>query len=351
MKTLFMFLYLAQSPVAITLDPAGSFRVTGWPDAAFSAPQWRDIFSIQVDVPDVPPLLGSYRVEQGGLIFVPQYPIQPGVSYRATLKIPGKEPVVERFALPKPDMTPTTIVERVYPSTSVLPENQLKFYIHFSAPMSRGEAYSRVHLLDETGAEVGRPFLTLTEELWDGQGKRFTLFFDPGRVKRGLVPNKELGAPLVEGKKYTFVVDDAWLDADSKPLKQGFRKSFTAGPADRKALDQSTWRAVSPKAGTMDPVSVEFPEVMDHAILQRQLGVRDASRSFVEGSVEIDRDETRWRFVPKSPWEAGSYLVEVGTVMADLAGNMVDHPFDVDVFEKVDESIVRETRDLPFTVN
>jgi hypothetical protein len=307
---------------------------------------------VQVDVADVPPLLGSYRVEQGGLTFMPEFPIQPGITYRATLKIPGKAPVVERFALPKPDMTPTTVVERVYPTASVLPENQLKFYIHFSAPMSRGEAYDRVHLLDgETGEEIQRPFLTLTEELWDHDGTRFTLFFDPGRVKRGLVPNKELGTPLEEGKKYTFVVDAEWLDADGKPMKQGFRKTFSAGSADRKVLDQSKWRVLSPRAGTMDPVTVEFPEAMDHALLQRQLGVTDASGKLLQGSLEIDREESRWRFIPRAPWKAGPYKVEVGTVIADLAGNMVDHPFDVDVLEPVDPNVVRETRPLPFTVD
>jgi hypothetical protein len=353
MKTFLLFLLLAQSPAAITLDPAGNFRVSGWADAAnFSTPQWAQIFSVQVDLlADVPPLLGSYRVEQGALIFVPQYPVQAGVPYRATLRIPGKDPVVQRFTIPKPDQTPTTLVERVYPTTNLLPENQLKFYIHFSAPMSRGEAYSRIHLLDEKGAEVDVPFLTLTEELWDRDGMRFTLFFDPGRVKRGLVPHNELGAPLNEGRKYTLLIDHDWLDAEGKQLKQDFKKSFSVGPADRKALDEDTWRVVAPKAGTLDPVAVEFPEPMDHALLQRQLGVIDASGNFVEGSIQIDRDETRWRFIPRSFWKAGSYSVQVGTVIADLAGNMIDHPFDVDVFEKVDEKIVRETRDLPFKVN
>jgi hypothetical protein len=352
MKTLLLVLFLAQSPVAITLDSGGSFRVTGWNDAG-TVPElpWAQVFSVQVDLPDVPPLLGSYQVERGALIFVPQFPVQAGVPYRATLRIPGREPVVQHLSIPKGDATPTTVVEHVYPSASVLPENQLKFYIHFSASMSRGEAYSRVHLLDETGTEVERPFLTLTEELWDPEYRRFTLFFDPGRLKRGLVPNKELGTPLNAGGKYTFVIDHNWLDADGKPLKQDYRKSFTVGPADRKALDEDTWRVISPKSGTRDAVTVEFPESMDHALLQRQLGVLDSSGKFVEGSIEIDRDETRWRFVPESPWKSGSYSVQVGTVIADLAGNMVDHPFDVDVFEKVDEKIVRETRDLKFTIN
>jgi hypothetical protein len=352
MLTLLLALLLIQSPAAITLDPAGSFRVTGWTDAEkFTPQQWGEIFSVQVDVPDVPPLLGSYQVEQGALVFVPQYKVQAGVAYRATFKAPGRDPVVQRFALPKPDMTPTTIVERVYPSTSVLPENQLKFYIYFSAPMSRGEAYSRVHLFDAQGKEMERPFLTLTEELWDPEGVRFTLFFDPGRIKRGLVPHNELGTPLTESGKYTFVIDHDWLDAEGKPLKQDFKKSFSVVEADRKALDEGTWKVVAPKSGTADAVAVEFPEPMDHALLQRQLGVLDASGKPVQGRVEIDRDETRWRFIPRALWKPGKYRIQVGTVIADLAGNMVDHPFDVDVFEKVDERIIRETKDLPFTIN
>ncbi len=157
MSTLLALLLLVQSATAITLDPAGTFRVTGWADAEkFTPQQWGQVFSIQVDLADVPPLLGSYHLEQGALVFVPQYPVQAGVPYRATFKVTGRDAVVQRFTIPKPDMTPTTIVERMYPSASVLPENQLKFYIYFSAPMSRGEAYSRVHLFEENGKEVAR---------------------------------------------------------------------------------------------------------------------------------------------------------------------------------------------------
>ena len=100
-----------------------------------------------------------------------------------------------------------------------------------------------------------------------------------------------------------------------------------------------------------DPVAVEFTEPLDHALLERELDVMDASGSRVEGSVEIDRNETRWRFTPSSPWKPGNYSIRVGTVIADLAGNMVDHPFEVDVFEKVDDRIARESRELPFTIN
>jgi hypothetical protein len=41
----------------------------------------------------------------------------------------------------------------------------------------------------------------------------------------------------------------------------------------------------------------------------------------------------------------------VGAVIADLAGNMLGRPFEVDVFDRVDQNIVRETQILSFSVN
>jgi hypothetical protein len=341
----------AQSPVTIRLDSEGHFRVDGWNDAAkFGSKQWPRLFVVEVDTPAVPPLLGSYSLVQGSLLFIPRYPLQAGLRYRATLKIPNRTPLIESFSLPKPDTVPTTVVEHVYPSSSVLPENQLKFYIHFSAPMSRGEAYKHVHLLDETGKPVTLPFLELTEELWDRKALRFTLFFDPGRIKSGLVPHNEMGLAIRDGRKYTLVIDREWQDGEGKPLKESYRKSFSAGPAERKRLDPSTWRIVAPKAGTTDPVSVEFPKPMDRALLERELEIMDESGNPVNGSIDIDRYETRWRLTPESPWKAVTYSVRVGTILADLAGNMVDHPFEIDVFENVDQQLTHQTHSLSFTV-
>jgi hypothetical protein len=336
----------------ISLDANGSFRVSGWPEAASSSPaQWEQILTVSIDVPDVPPLLGSYRIEQDALVFVPQFPIQPGLRYRAVLRIPNSEPVTEVFDIPKRDVTPTTFVEQVYPSTSVLPENQLKFYIHFSDSMSRGEAYQRIHLLEEGGKPVEFPFLELPEELWDGEYKRLTIFFDPGRVKTGLVPNQELGLAIREGNTYTLLIDSVWQDANGTPLKDSFRKNFSVGPADHQPLNAGSWRLLSPKAGTSEPFVVEFPEPLDHALMQREFTVLDAGGNRVTGAIQIDRDETRWLFVPNTPWRGGSYSLRVGTVIADLAGNMLDRPFEVDVFERVDTRVAQEMRNIPFNVN
>ena len=58
------------------------------------------------------------------------------------------------FEAAKVDMAPTTRVDHVYPSADVLPDNQLKFYLHFSAPMRRGEAWQHIHLLKQDGQPV-----------------------------------------------------------------------------------------------------------------------------------------------------------------------------------------------------
>jgi hypothetical protein len=343
--------------VVLTLlgDPSiqlenGTFKVIGWEGVStLRLDSAASLFSIYVDsAAGIPPLLGTYAVGNGALTFTPRFPLEPGVRYRAEFKA-TPAPIVATFDIPKVHTESTTVVEHIYPSRNRLPENQLKFYLHFSAPMSRGEAYQRVHILDQAGKPMSLAFLELDEELWDAENRRLTIFFDPGRIKSGLVPNNELGVPLENGKSYTLVVDRAWSDGDGIPLKEEFRKAFTVGPADREAPNPATWKVTGPKAGSRDPVSVEFPEPLDEALLERLLEVvRGDAR--ISGSVRIDREETRWQFVPRDPWQAGAYTVLVGTELEDLAGNGLDRPFEVDVFEKVTERLSTEKVRLRFTV-
>ena len=101
-------------------------------------------------------------------------------------------------------------MEEVFPSAPELPSNTLKFYIHFSAPMSRGEASRHIHWLDKSGKPTGLPFL-IADELWDSEQQRLTLFFDPGRIKRGIDANEKFGPPIREGEEYTLVIDREFL--------------------------------------------------------------------------------------------------------------------------------------------
>src|SRR5215510_5119982 len=118
-------LLLFQTPT-IRFDSARNlFLLERWPGAGTVNPDRAgDIFTVSVDAPNVPSLLGKYRVENGALVFAPQFPLQPGMSYRAVARIPGNAPISSVFSIPKADAKPTTVVERVYPSSNTLPENQ-----------------------------------------------------------------------------------------------------------------------------------------------------------------------------------------------------------------------------------
>jgi hypothetical protein len=90
---------------------------------------------------------------------------------------------------------------------------------------------------------------------------------------------------------------------------------------------------------------------MDHAILQRELDVVASGGAVITGGVEVGTGERSWIFTPDVAWKKGSYSIRVGTSLADLAGNMIDRPFEIDVFERVDQNLNRTTRSLEFSVN
>jgi hypothetical protein len=331
-------------------------------DVKWKPEEWASLFALHVepagggDLAGRPAVLGSYAVEGEALRFTPRFPLKPGVHYRAVFHperlpkhpVKGKD-VEEAVLLPKPPR-PAAEVEHVYPSADTLPENQLKFYLCFTAPMSRGEAYDHVHLLDADGKPVVRPFLELGEELWDPEGKRLTLFIDPGRIKRGLKPREDLGPVLEKGKRYTLVLDADWPDAEGDPLKAAYRKTFTAGPMLETQPDPKAWRVEAPPAGGREPLAVTFPGPLDHALLQWMLTVEDADGRAVPGEVEVTDDETRWRFTPKESWAAGEYRLVADTRLEDLAGNSIARPFEVDLLRPVEAPKAAEAVRLPFAV-
>jgi len=297
----------------------------------------------------MPALAGAYSIDSGMLVFHPTFPIAPGVRYRAIFRPPGGGAPIERiFNGPPRDLKPSTRVEHVYPSSDVLPSNQLRLYIYFSAAMSRGEAGARVHVLDESGKVLPGIFLP-GEELWDPTFQRLTLTFDPGRIKRGLTSNEEMGPPIAEGKRYTLVIDRDWPDARGAPMVDGFRKPFRGGAAERTPPDPKQWRVIAPQAGSAGALVVDFPTPMNYALLQRMLQVSNA-QGRISGTVSTARQESEWRFTPQQPWKAGNYKLIVDTAIEDLAGNHIGQAFDIDVFEHVTQRISTKTIQLPFSV-
>lgn len=328
--------------------------------ARLDAESRKAVLAVYVDgkLASPPPIVGKLSVANGVLRFTPRYRLEPGLSYRAEFDpnaLAGEpsgsgDRVSATFRLAQSTARPSTVVERIYPTADTLPDNQLKFYIHFSAPMSRGEAYRHVHLLDANGKQVEAVFLELGEELWDGSGRRFTLYFDPGRVKRGLKPREELGPVLHAGRTYSLVVDGAWRDARRQPLAAGARKTFSVGPPDEGPIDPAAWKLAAPAAGSQESLVVDFPEPLDHAQLHRVLRVVDENGRPIAGSIRTSRAESRWAFTPEQPWPRGKYKLVADTTLEDLAGNSIGRAFEVDQFGPVQKRIETETVSIPFTI-
>ncbi len=278
-----------------------------------------------------PAVIGRYSVDEGGVRFVPRFPLDAGMTYSARVRT--KAFVFDTtFAISTVASEPTTVVTAVYPSASTLPMNQLRMYIHFSAPMRIGDAYKSIRLVDQvTGDNVADPFVIIEEELWDPAKRRFTLLFDPGRIKRGLVPHEQVGLPLQEGRSYRLVIDQAWRDAKGIVLARPFEKSFSVVSEDRESPHHDTWSVSAPKAGTRQVLSLVFPEPLDHALLQDMLAVHAADGDPVSGSIYIGEGEREWFFVPDAPWRQGSYAVVVDAGLEDLAGNNLRRLFDVNL--------------------
>jgi hypothetical protein len=336
-------------PISIQLE-GGAFRVAGWdPPQKEPAKGWASVFAVYVGSGDVPPLAGSYGIEHGSLVFHPRFPFSDGVQYRALFHTPGSGELVERiFEGPPRPTVPTAHVGQIYPTADVLPSNQLRLYIYFSVPMSRGEAGAHVHMLDDKGKVLPGVFLP-GEELWDPNFQRLTLTFDPGRIKRGLTSNEAMGPPIVEGKRYTLVIDRDWPDARGVRMTGEFRKEFRGGPSERHPPEPAQWKVIAPAAGTSDPVALIFPVPMNYALLRRMIQV-SAVDHVLPGMVGVDKHETEWRLTPQQPWKAGEYTLVIDTGLEDVAGNRIGQPFDIDVFDRVTQHIATKTISLPFMV-
>lgn len=315
-----------------------NFELSGVDTQGTGPGGWQERFSVRVADQDIP-MFGDYEVLADRVVFTPRFPLAPGLQYRATYGDSSLE-----VTIPEPAPGATTVITAVYPESDTLPENLLRFYLQFSAPMRQGRAYDHVRLLDNEGEEVELAFLEIAEELWNPEGTRLTLLFDPGRVKHGLMPRNIAGPALVAGRRYTLEVDGSWQDASGTALGEGRRKNFTVLDADVIQPDPSAWQLEVPGSGGRDPLVLRFPELVDHAQAERMIRVEGVS-----GSVEVVDGDRRWTLVPDRVWSAGEHVLLVDRDLEDPVGNSIRALFEVDVFDPERGDTPQLVR-IPFTV-
>lgn len=287
------------------------------------------------------PITGTWLIEGDDIVFKPHFSFSPGETYHAIFNghafyqhvsgvpalTPGK--LEFTFTLPQPEFIRTSI-DAVYPASEIVPENLLRVYIYFSSPMMPGEAYDHIKLLRADGSEVEKPFLIVDQELWDAARKRFTLLFDPGRIKRTLKSNLELGTPLKEGEKYQLVIDSTWRDINGNYLQKSFTKEFTVAAAQRTKLSKERLSVVSPNTNTREDVVLSFDRPIDHVLMSEYVSVTHSSTGDVRGAGRMIDDFT-WTFTPDQEWVSGAYEVAISPWVEDVCGNNFNNVFDLDL--------------------
>ncbi|MDB5437711.1 MAG: hypothetical protein JWM33_138 [Caulobacteraceae bacterium] len=303
-----------------------TFRASPWRGPA-PAGGWRSVFAVYAGPSGAPALLGDYRQSGGAILFTPSFPPQADLDLRAAFKPEAGPPITRVFAGGRLAVGAAPSVSAVYPAGPTWAGNTLKTYIQFSRPMATGQEADHIRLLGQDGKPVADAFVNIPQELWDPQGRRLTILFDPGRLKRGVGENMVSGEVLVPGRRFTLHIDPMRA-ADGAMMSAPFDQTFTAGPDVREKIDLSRWR-LAPPAQPDQPLTVDFGRPLDHALILDRLQVMRDGRP-VAGVIVLDDHDQVWRFRPDQPWRPGAYQLATDNELEDLAGNRPDRLFDRD---------------------
>jgi hypothetical protein len=270
-------------------------------------------------------ILGEYKERENGIEFHPVIALTPGLKY----EVYWAEKFIGEVTVPTSKDAPSVIA--VYPGSDTVPENLLKFYIRFSKPMQQGEALDHIRLVKNNEDTLSAVFLDLQPELWNNEGNMLTLWLDPGRIKRGLQPNKILGPPLQSNEHYSLLILPGWRDANGVSLTGPYHKNFYTSTRDSNSPDPNNWSIREPAAGTLQSITIRFTEPLDYVLLQNTMRIVDEKNGEVKGAFEVSNHETELTFVPAQAWERGSFVLEIEPRLEDLAGNNLNHLFDSDL--------------------
>lgn len=331
-----------EGPDRASITGLSAAEIASLRDAKLSDAELARVFRVRLPDADVA-ISGRYAISSGRIDFTPSFPFDRGREYTIELfgdrlARPGLPPVVTKtMALPsetgkaaEADAAPTRVIA-IEPAAGVWPANILRAYIYFSGPMSSESGVGHITLRDATGAEIAGAFVPLEADYFNPEHTRYTLFFDPGRVKRGILPNRQLGRALVAGRKYTLEVSAAWHDARRRPLAADFRREFQAGPAVEAPLRVDDWRLSDVVAGSTAPLAVTFPWAIDRPLAEHALLVNRPNGRTIEGQVRFEDGNRRWIFTPASAWVAGVYRLVAQPALEDASGNQVNRAFEVDM--------------------
>lgn len=279
------------------------------------------------------PIAGTYRLDGQTVRFRPAFDFVTGQAY--AVQTSGAESSLASFTIAAGGDSKMPEVISIHPSGPEIPENTLRFYIEFSTPMMPHMSDRFIRLLDADGATDAAAFMSFTQELWSADRTRLTLLMDPGRIKRGVAQNLSLGPALLEGRRYSIVIDEGWPSANGGRKLARFEHAFTVSTALRTLPDTRLWQIQPPRLATKEPLVIAFDRPFDQQLAQSAITVLDAEGQPVAGAVSISDSERRWRFQPDDVWSNSNLSIRVGTHLEDVAGNnfrdLLDHSVGIGV--------------------
>jgi len=274
------------------------------------------------------PVLGSITTSGSVSHFQPIIPFSEGRTYH----VYSNDNLISKFKINERLITESTELLAIYPSTDSIPENLLKVYLLFSNPMQEvGSSLDHITVIDtETNQEID-VFLPLQTELWNVQHTQLTLWLDPGRIKRDLIPNKERGMPIEKAKQYAIRIDSSWKDAKGQTLDKSYQKTFIVIDRDISIPDTNDWNITS----NSKTVVIEFNESIDIVLAEDAIIIKNTLNQIVLGDYSFENNGRTLRFTPDDHLETGDYYIEIESRLEDLAGNNLNRLFDTDLNNNV----------------
>lgn len=308
-----------------------------------SSTEYSDLFQVFVGnaedcCANKAPIVGRYESDNKSVKFIPRFDFVEGQDYVVRVMQQDEKNSdfikLTRFNIQSDSALIKAEVTSIYPSGDSLPENVLRFYIHFSTPMKPHVAFNYIKLVDAFGNIDDAAFMKFKQELWSEDRKRLTVLMDPGRIKRMVSTNLRLGPALHEGKRYQLVVDSGWPTANGNERLAGFSKSFYVSKALRELPNVEHWRISIPAIHTKGMLKIELDSPFDHQLLHTNIKVFSVDGEKILGKVVVGKHETEWAFHPNQAWLDKQVFLVIDSELEDVAGNnfrdLLDHSIEVE---------------------
>lgn len=280
----------------------------------------------QTSIPNVS-ILGNFSKKKGNITFTPVIPFSQAHEYSIAHK--GKQ--IATFIVENEWDTKAPELLAIYPRRDTVPVNILKIYLEFSKPMQHvGSPLDFITVRDITTDIKVMPFLDLEAELWNKDHTRLTLWFDPGRIKTDLIPNKEKGLPLKENHSYSIHIDQRWKSANGIPLVSSYSKTIHVVGKDVKSPFPGNWTLAIPNKNSQSPVKIHFNETIDPILALESIRLFREDIS-VPGNFKLSNTDDVILFEPSHFWEVGDYTLLINPILEDLSGNNLQKLFDSDL--------------------